>query len=211
MEALFEKINQLSLGQRILALVGSVALLVILCFLFIIRPINNDIEDLNRSYIKIKKDLNEKQRLLENYDQYYAEAEHLKEKLDIALKLLPNVSDLDSLLKKMSELAGHSGAEITRIEPMPEIKKSFYAELPIKMQIEGNYHEVASFFDKVSKLQRIVNITQLLLGSPKWSQNKVVLNVRCLATTFRFLDKSELDAQNAMNKEKRVKKKQRNE
>jgi type IV pilus assembly protein PilO len=76
------------------------------------------------------------------------------------------------------------------VEPGTEAKEgTFYSKIPVKLQMVGNYHEIASFFDAVGRLKRIVNISEIKVKSPEKDHDKVVLKVDCLATTFRFIDK----------------------
>ena len=70
---------------------------------------------------------------------------------------------------------------------MPEIRKQLYNEVPIALSLSGNYHNIALFFDKASKLKRIINFSNLDLGSPKSQTGETIIDVTCTATTFRFV------------------------
>lgn len=58
------------------------------------------------------------------------------------------------------------------------------------MKISGNYHSIAVFYDKVAKLARIVNVTDISLKEPKLENKKVILEAEFTATTFKFVEKS---------------------
>ena len=75
-----------------------------------------------------------------------------------------------------------------KFEPNAEVDVNFYAKIPVRMEITGNYHSIAVFFDKVSKLARIVNVTDIELGDPKIVNQKVVLDAKFTATTFKFIE-----------------------
>ncbi|HEY8212412.1 MAG TPA: type 4a pilus biogenesis protein PilO, partial [Myxococcaceae bacterium] len=68
-----------------------------------------------------------------------------------------------------------------------EAPASFYARIPIKMAVTGNYHEIAMFLQEVSNLRRIVNVNNIRLNAPEVKNEKVVLKSEFQATTFRFL------------------------
>jgi type IV pilus assembly protein PilO len=71
-------------------------------------------------------------------------------------------------------------------KPNGEVPKGFYAELPIQLRLSGTYHDIALFFDKIGKLERIVNVSDIELGAPKKENGQIVLDVTCNATTFQF-------------------------
>ncbi len=77
-----------------------------------------------------------------------------------------------------------------QFEPQGELEAGFYARIPVKMAVKGNYHSIAVFFDKVAKLARIVNVTDIRLKSPKAVNKRVVLEAEFLATTFKFVEQT---------------------
>ena len=114
--------------------------------------------------------------------------ERLKQRLNEALTLLPNEAEIPELLQKIAALVEQSDCEMATFEPQGEVVSGFYARIPVKMAIVGNYHSIAVFFDKVSKLARIVNVTDIQFSSPKLQNKKVVLKAEFLATTFKFVE-----------------------
>jgi type IV pilus assembly protein PilO len=69
-----------------------------------------------------------------------------------------------------------------------ESAEGFYARVPVRMQVSGSFHEVVVFLDKLSKLSRIVNVTDISLDEPVFRNQKVVLRTSFNATTFRFIE-----------------------
>lgn len=92
----------------------------------------------------------------------------------------------------MNDVGVKAGLDITSVEPGAESKEQFYAKIPIKMKVSGNYHEIAVFFDSVGKLKRIVNVNDIKFGNPTKRAEKMVLAAEFQATTFRFLKKEEM-------------------
>ena len=82
-----------------------------------------------------------------------------------------------------------SGLESNTFAPKPEVKKNVYAEIPIDMKVYGTYYDLARFFDRVSKLPRIVNIRDLNLSQDKNKSTgeKIVLSAAFTPVTFRLL------------------------
>ena len=84
-----------------------------------------------------------------------------------------------------------AGLEIVLFRQKPEVYHDFYAEVPVEMQMRGTYNDVALFLDRVKRLDRIVNVTDIQLKKPRIDGERVVLDAACTATTFRFLDEAE--------------------
>ncbi len=80
---------------------------------------------------------------------------------------------------------------INDIQPQPEQKQSFYASIPVVMAVTGNYHEIAVFLDALSKLARIVNVTNIKMAGPRMASDKLVVSASYVATTFRFLPEAQ--------------------
>jgi type IV pilus assembly protein PilO len=142
---------------------------------------------LDRQLGKLEEELQEKQEIAGNLTKFKKKVEYLQQKLEEKKKNLPDDANLDQLLKTLNELAEKSDMRIMKFTPMPEVAKNFYAEIPVKMEIEGNYHEIATFFDKVSKEERIINITNIGFGDADIRNAKVVLKGSCIAKTFKAM------------------------
>jgi len=107
--------------------------------------------------------------------------------LQEALAELPEEKKIDELLQLFQERARKAGLEISTIEPAAVVNEGFYARVPINMAVTGNFNEVVTFFDSLSRLRRIVNVNNIALDAPKDTGGKVILNARFLVTTFMFV------------------------
>jgi type IV pilus assembly protein PilO len=136
---------------------------------------------------RLDNDLIEKTAIANNLNQFRREKELLEQRLQEALAELPEEKKIDELLQLFQERARKAGLEIATIEPLPEVNEKFYARVPINMAVTGNFHELVTFFDSLSRLRRIVNVNNILLDSPKDTGGKVILNGKFLVTTFMFV------------------------
>jgi type IV pilus assembly protein PilO len=125
----------------------------------------------------------QKQSIANNLAQFRHEKEILERRLAQALTELPNEANIDDLIRSLSEIGTKSGLIINSIDPQGEQKQSFYASIPIVMSVTGNYHEIGVFLDSLSKLARIVNVTNKMGARPP---PKLVVSATC-GDTFRFL------------------------
>ncbi|HZZ85686.1 MAG TPA: type 4a pilus biogenesis protein PilO [Anaeromyxobacteraceae bacterium] len=135
---------------------------------------------------KLDADLIEKTAIANNLNQFRREKELLEQKLAEALAELPNEKNLDELLQLFQDRAVKAGLEIGTIEPAAVQNDGFYARIPVPMTATGNYHEIATFFDALGRLRRIVNISNITLSDPKVVNGKVVVSAKFLVTTFMF-------------------------
>jgi type IV pilus assembly protein PilO len=117
--------------------------------------------------------------------KHKARLEEAEAKFQIALKALPEKEEIPALLASVSKAGHEVGMEFLLFEPKGETKKEFYAEIPVALNISGDYHNLATFFDKVARLSRIVNITNISIDRGKQGRE---LNTSCTAVTYKFVE-----------------------
>lgn len=183
-----EKILKLPLYQRIL-IVGVIVVLIAAGYYFLLyAPKVEEYDRLKADYTRLYAKLQEDRRIAADLPKFKAEYEKMQQKLERALAELPNEKEIPTLLTSISSLAKDQGLDILRFKPLAEVPKGFYAEVPVQLKLVGPYHDVATFFDRVGKLSRIVNIGQLAIGKGKTEDGHTEVTVECLATTFRFVE-----------------------
>lgn len=140
---------------------------------------------------KTKAEINKRQIMAMNLPKYQAEVDLLDAELKKALAELPDRREIAQLLEKIADRAKSSGLDIRLFRPKGESKKDFYAEVPVEIEVGGGYHQVATFFDEVGALERIVNIDNFSMTTPVITDAGISLKTTLVATSFRFLDESE--------------------
>ncbi|MCK4503574.1 MAG: type 4a pilus biogenesis protein PilO [Desulfuromonadales bacterium] len=189
MNAKVDKILNLPVYQRALIVVVIMALIAAGFYYFLYQDQLKQHSSLITQRENAQKQLNKNQKIANNLEVYRAEYEKMQVKLDAALGELPLKKEIPNLLTSIGDLARDKGLEILRFKPESEIIKDFYAEVPVTLKLTGSYHQAAAFFDAVSKMERIVNIKKLSMGSAKNVSGKTSLGVNCSAITFRFIEK----------------------
>jgi type IV pilus assembly protein PilO len=137
-------------------------------------------DDLQRRLTKVRVVSN-------NLAEFEQEVADLERELTLALKQLPNRKQFEDLLQDITTAGKKVGVQIKSIERVDEIEHGFYAEVPFQLELEGTFHNVAMFFERVAKLPRIVNIGAMNINVSKEDENGTTLRVQGQATTFRFL------------------------
>lgn len=188
MEQFIDNIVKASLPAKAGGIAGIVIALTALNFFFLVQPDEDQISQQVSTIHSLEQQLAEKQEIAQNLNERRREMEVLEQKLAEARTELPENLDMDDLLAQLNDEGKKAGLVIASVEPGNEAPAQFFAKIPIRMTVHGNYHEVAMFMQEVSQMRRIVNVSDIHLGTPTLVNQKVVLNSDFLATTFRFLD-----------------------
>src|SRR6185503_17320306 len=108
---------------------------------------------------------------LEAYRPKLAEIERqlasLKQQLEIERRIVPDEKEVDGFMRMLSGEARKAGIEIRRYTAKPAASKEFYTEVPFEIELDGPYYSMLGFFDRVGKLERIVNVSGLLVASTR--------------------------------------------
>ncbi len=204
MGQLIERIAKAPLGMKVgvvlLALAGITALnLLVMGVNFgpSIREIEARIARTDAEQKRKSAEFVEKQSIANDLNRFRRERELLEQRLNDALAELPDDKRIDELLQLFQDRAQKSGLEIATIEPKEPVKSGFYARIPVNVKLEGSYHEIATFFDALGRLRRIVNVSDITLDSPRDASGKLVVKASFIATAFMFLDPKTNAAQSA--------------
>ena len=184
---ILNQMNKAPLPQKLAVAGILVAALSAGNWFLLIDPMREEINQKQQTQRKLEDELIQKQSIANNLAQFKHEKEILERKLAQALTELPNEANMAELISSLSEVGNKSGLIINSIEPQGESRQGFYASIPIVMSVTGNYHEIGVFLDSVSKLARIVNVTNIKMSNPSSAGEKQLVKATYVATTFRFL------------------------
>ena len=196
-EPFLEKIENLSRVQRIL--ISSVLFIVVVgaFFYFFYWPKFEKIASLKTELTGLEKKLATAKRNAASLKKFQAQMKEAEAQFNMAMKKLPEKEEIPSLLTAISDSGQAVGLDFLLFEPKAETKKEFYAEIPVAMSVQGDYHNLASFFDRVARLNRIVNIENIQMSRGKGKTKKSssfgssgssVLTATCTAVTYKFID-----------------------
>jgi len=209
----FDKFLKLPDYQKLITLGVVIALLAVGYYYGIHAPKVIELEAKQQELTKLNAQYSEQQRVLANIENFRQELREMQGQFKEALKQLPNSSEIPALLSNISALALESGLEIVLFKPAPQTAKGFYADIPVAMQVRGNYHDIGYFFDKVAKLDRIVNIEDISMkkSSKKSSstQDDIRLEAKFSTVTFKFLDETKVKKSPKGKKRKKGKRKKK--
>jgi type IV pilus assembly protein PilO len=131
--------------------------------------------------------LQEKKKQL---DRIEAEIAALTGQLQELQKIIPQKEEIDVILRMIQQMALDSRLDIIRFTPRGEVNREFYAERPIPIEVTGNYHNLASFFDRLSKFERLFNIENFGIRALPSQTEDLTIAASFTAKTYIFLEET---------------------
>jgi type IV pilus assembly protein PilO len=118
--------------------------------------------------------------------QFREEVRRLEGELDKLLRILPARRNTPELMRKIRALTEQGDFNIVRIQPGSFIERDFYSEWPLMINLEGTYHNLALFFDRIGRFSRIINIDNLQVGALRRPGDNHTITARFQAKTFIY-------------------------
>lgn len=144
------------------------------------------ISSLDKKIVSAQAKLKKAKKAARELPKYKADIEKTKIEFEEAAIVLPKTKEIPDLLRNISDLGKGAGLDFLSFKPGREIPKDFYAEIPVNIATKGPYHNMGFFLDQVSKLDRIVSVNNIKMGSPKKEGGEMLLNSTCRLVTYRF-------------------------
>lgn len=184
---------------------GKIAFVVITCLLVLAIGYFADLSSqFNRLSIAerqeqaLKEEYKTKYAKVINLETYKVQMKEMEDSFGAMLRQLPSKTEVEDLLVDISQTGLSSGVEFKLFKPEQESFVDFYAELPIKINMSGTYHQFGTFISGVAALPRIVTLHDINIKS---DDKTASLTMELTAKTYRYLDAGELAAQRAAERQ----------
>jgi len=197
-EPLIQKIAELTRLQRILISAVTVVVLVGLFVGLLYWPQFERQSQLSKQISETRTKLTQVKVTASALPEYERQMAEKQAEFNVASKKLPETVEVPQLLSSVSEAGKDAGLTFLLFQPEKEVPKNFYAEIPIKMELSGTYHDLGDFFDRLAQMPRIVNIKNFeakmgQAGTAVRGRTTVrdagnSLTIACMAETYRFLE-----------------------
>ena len=188
-----DSILKLPTQKKVLILVVLLCVIAGLYLYAFFIPRQDELKVAKGELDKLQKELVVSKDIARDLQKFKEQVERLNEELKNALTQLPNEKEIPEILKNISSLGKESNLEFTLFRPKPEEPQQFYAKVPIDLVVLGSYHNTGVFFDKVSKLPRIINVVDFNITRAKDIKGKnepeILVKTSCLINTYRFIEK----------------------
>jgi type IV pilus assembly protein PilO len=190
-ERLSELVSSGSSKQRLAIVVGAVALVLILDWQYVYGPQQGELAAAREEVEALRSEYNAKRAKSNARDEFAKELRQLAASVKQAEARLPDEREIADLLSNVASSARAVGLDITLFRQKNETYSDFYANVPVEMNMRGTYHELAQFLDRVRQLDRIVNVSEIGIKNARVTDESVLIDSSCTATTFRFLSEEE--------------------
>jgi len=164
------------------------------------QPARAEMADRQAQLASLQDDIMKGLETAKQLPAFQSQVADLEERLDSLRAVLPEEKDAAELLRRLQTMAVQSNLTIRAFRPEETVTQQLHAEWPIALELDGTYHNLATFFDRVAKHQRIVNITGLQVRAKPQPEPDSSITAQCIATTFVLLDTPAVPAGGATGK-----------
>jgi type IV pilus assembly protein PilO len=177
--------------QKLGLLIGGVLAFLLIDWTYIYGPRSATLDQVRAQVTALEDELQAKRTKSNARAEFERELQLLTGQVRQAEARLPDEREIASLLSNIASNARAVGLDLTLFRNRQESYADFYARVPVEMTMRGTYHELAQFLDRVKRLDRIVNVSDIAIRQPDVRGDLVLVDASCTATTFRFLDEAE--------------------
>lgn len=125
--------------------------------------------------------------------KFQAQVADLESRLESLRQVLPEEKDVADTLRRIQGLAAKSNLSIRRFQPGKVVQQKLYAEIPYKLEAEGAYHDLGTFFDQISKFPRLINVSEIALRAKEPAEPGQTISAALVATTFVLQESAAAD------------------
>jgi type IV pilus assembly protein PilO len=156
-------------------------------------PRNADIATRQATLAQIRADINRGLTTARRLPEFRAEVSKLELQLDQLRAVLPEQQDVADLLNRVNAMATQSNLRVLGFIPRATTKKTLHTEWPIGLQLEGSYHDLGMFFERISKFPRIINVGDMKVKARENQSDRATVTIDVTATTFVLAEQAKAE------------------
>ena len=155
---------------------------------FYVVDVQADIDARQARLVALRADVAKGVATARRLPQFQAVVSQLEARLENLRAVLPEEKDVADILRRVQGLATQSNLTIQRFTPQDPKQDTMYAALPYRLKAEGRFHDLAFFFDRISKFPRIINVGEISIKAKQTAGSPASIEAECTATTFVLQD-----------------------
>jgi type IV pilus assembly protein PilO len=135
---------------------------------------------------KLQQEIRALEATANRLPEFQREVQALEARLETLKRILPPEKEMPDLMRRVQYLAAQSSLAIRKFTPASTAQKEFYVEVPVALDLEGTYHNLGAFFDRISRMSRLVNVGNVQI---KAQSNQTISNtiaISAVATTYVY-------------------------
>jgi type IV pilus assembly protein PilO len=153
-------------------------------YFMMLEPMQLKLNRESKKEVQLKKDFENKAFQVANLDEYREQMVEMEQSFESILKQLPRDTEVPGLIDDISLAALNNGLDLKVISPQKQVTTEFYNELPIQIEVEGDYHELGAYVSSVASLPRIVTLHDFSISTK--GKDSDTLSLKILAKTYRY-------------------------
>lgn len=166
------------------------------------RPKNGDLEVLRDQRIEVENQVRMLKQKKQQLDEIEAELKTMNATLKNLETIIPQQEEIDVILRRIQQMAFDSRINIIRFVPNPLIDQEFFSEKPITMQLSGNYHNLAIFFNRLGNFSRLFTIEDFAINATRDQSETTTITADVTAKTYIFLEEEALEKKPPVKKKR---------
>jgi type IV pilus assembly protein PilO len=174
--------GQLGVSAGLAALIGG------LFWYFVWSPMVEEETQKTAKLEALIKEVRALEVIANKLPEFQREVQLLEARLETLKRILPADKETPDLMRKVQALAAQSNLIIKKFTPGPTVNRDFYQEWPINVDVEGTYHNLGLFFDRVGRLPRLVNVGNIKVKAQSAPRADNTIAASCVATTFVYME-----------------------
>lgn len=170
-------------GKTMFCVIVAIAI-VVGGYFWLLEPMQQKLDREVRKETQLKKTFEDKAFQVANLDEYRAQMIEMEKNFESILKQLPRDTEVPGLIDDISLSAIDNGLDLKVISPKKQISTEFYNELPIDIEVDGDYHQLGAYVSSVASLSRIVTLHDFTISKKNKDNDRLSLTI--LAKTYRY-------------------------
>ena len=160
---IFDPIVNAPRPQKLVA--GAVGLIIVVAagYFLLLAPAEAQVSQLRAQLTSLQRDVERNRAIVADLAKYRREVVELEARLNALKDRLPGEKEIPTLYRAVTDAASGSGLGVSLFQPRPPVIRDYYSEIPIALNAEASYHQIGEFFERVAKLARVVNVTEIKL------------------------------------------------
>lgn len=184
MEEFLDEFSSYSLAEKVVGFVAIVALVFVGFYMALYRPLTSEIDSQESQLEKLTKEKRDLESLKKSQAKVLDQVKKLQAEIVLAEDKLPSSGKIPRLLKLLHDKAKTAGLKISNFQRETNVSKKYYIEIPVQMELQGTFGELAKFLRYVDNMNRIVNIKNISLNRKQESRGELTVSAK--ATTYRY-------------------------
>jgi len=160
----FDPIVNAPRSQKIVAGVVGVIVIVAAFYFLLLAPALAEVARLSAQLDSLQQEVARSRAIVADLMKFRREVAELTARLNALKEKLPGEREIPTLYRTVSDAATASGLGVALFQPRPPATRDYYIEIPITLNAEAGYHQIGEFFERVAKLTRVVNVTEIKLS-----------------------------------------------